>query len=213
MFSEFPLSQSFIGLVAYKTLGSPGMGRLWSEKNRPPDLDQVVARRRKRFKGRTRGNNPREFTSRQVVASNQASASFVGGARSRGRSNGAVKTRSSAETQTLWGVLVRGLIPSCRNRGRIWGHSLIGAQYCYGFRWPDVYLIPARAPRDASDSLRANSVSGPGALPSENRTAGVRSLNQGVSVEAIDRAKVHEKSRSYRKMVILRYSGIKTLVQ
>ena len=27
------------------------MGRLWSEKNRPPDLDQVVDRMRKRFKG------------------------------------------------------------------------------------------------------------------------------------------------------------------
>ena len=82
MFSEFPLSQ-VSRLVAYKTLGSVlewavcGRRRIGLPISIKSSPEYASA-----SKGPTRGNNPREFNSRQVVASNQASASFVGGARS-----------------------------------------------------------------------------------------------------------------------------------
>jgi hypothetical protein len=97
------------------------------------------------------------------------------------------KVRSSAETQTPRGVLVGGPDPECRNRGRIWRHSLIGAQYCCGFRRADVCPIPP----EHSRRLRSTLGRIRGALPSDNLPGGVRWLKRGVGVETIDRAKVH----------------------
>ena len=106
----------------------------------------------------------------------------------------------------------KGLIPSCRNRGRIWGHSLIGAQYCCGFRRPDVCPIPPAHPR----CLRF----APGEFGIRSRGASIRESNGWSSLAEAGRGRRNDRSResscrsrSYRKMIILRYSGIKTLVQ
>ena len=93
-----------IGLVVYKTLGSPGIGRLWSEKHRPPDLDQVVARKRKRFKRTDTRKIIRESLPPDACCVQPGIGFIRRRSQITGRSIGDVKTRSSAETQTLWGV-------------------------------------------------------------------------------------------------------------
>ncbi len=65
------------------------------------------------------------------------------------------KGSSSAETQTPRGMsradpgqaAVFRLIASVVTLGRIWGHSVIGAQYCRAFKQPDVCPISPEHPR------------------------------------------------------------------
>lgn len=102
---------SFAGLCTPRgpqAVGSPGMV-VCSEKNRPPDLGEIVARMRTRFKRLTRRKNPREFVSRQVVASGQCcTALFVGGARQKPKTPGLPRVP----------ILIRRLLvragPGCR---------------------------------------------------------------------------------------------------
>jgi hypothetical protein len=151
MFSVFPLSRAFVGLVAYKTAGSPGMGCLWSE-NRPSDLDEIVARMSKRSKRRTR----RKKSERVCLPTGgcvQLGTRFVyRPSQIAGQSVGAVKA-GPVQKPKRRGECLLGPDPECRTRGRIWRHSLIGAQYFCGFRRADVCPIPPEHSRRLRSTL------------------------------------------------------------
>jgi hypothetical protein len=119
----------------------------------------------KHFKALTH-RNPREFASRQLIGSNQATCSVYRRSQTTGRSI-EPQGQDLGRNANAAGVLV-GPDPSVGTGGRIWGHSLIGAQYCCGFRRPDVCPIPtlrSRSLRFAPGRIQ-HPVQGP--PPSEN---------------------------------------------
>jgi hypothetical protein len=203
MFSEFPLSQAFVGVVAYKTLGSPGMGYVIGEesafprsgRNRRPNAQalQRLTRRKKSEKVRLPTSGCLQPGTRFCLSAEPDNRAID---RSR-------KGRSSSETQTPREVLV-GPGPECRNPGANLGTYPDRCTILLWLQTLDVCPIVPEQPR----RLR----SAPGRIRYPVQGASIRESTGWSSLAETLRERRNDgsresscRSRSYPKMAILRY--------